>query len=672
MSDDVKMSFTGDDQLSPVINKINKSLDEFDKEAAKADKSGDAVSSAFKKIGTAAVAYIAVQKIGDALKYSVEQAFEAQKVDAKLEQTIKATGSAAGLTSTQLKDMASRLQSVTTFGDETIKSGQAMLLTFKNIGGNIFPRVTEAMLDMSEAMGQDVTSTAMQMGKALNDPIEGVSALSRVGVQFTDAQKDMIKQMVEMNDIASAQNIILKELESQFGGVARAVAETDAGQIQQLKNAFDDLAQAIGEKLVPVLMPAANGLKELLTIGSDAKAAKDLANKWGEVYETTVKIKQIEEEIAVFANAPALTSQAEERFADKIEELDNLKAKLIELQNVASGKPATGATPALIAAPKKKEKEGKKVNPEDVPYIEKYGMTKAAFDKEMRASDEAFLAEIVKNGNDAYKLNLDIAMKDAELQAQQHDLRLRFQEEWKNAQLTTQEIIINQMDATSDKISEISGIINQNVSNVSSFINQMISEEEERKKENVKTSKMTEKQKQEALLAIEEEARKKRYKIAIADWINQIMMSQANTALAVTKTMATMGYPVGIPFAIAAAATGAVSTTLIAASKPRYEQGGFIGGVSYTGDKVDARVNSGEAVLNVQQQREFMAIANGRSRNGGGNITVGETTVIINGNATDETVQALRNENMNQQERILEMLYDAKDRGMIDTTRLTI
>ena len=192
------------------------------------------------------------------------------------------------------------------------------------------------------------------------------------------------------------------------------------------------------------------------------------------------------------------------------------------------------------------------------------------------------------------------------------------------------------------------------------------------RKKNVENSKMSARQKAKELAKIDEDARKKRYEIALKDWRMNLIMSVVNTALAVTKTMATMGYPAGIPLAIAAGATGAISTGIIAGNKPEFAQGGFVPGVSYSGDKVDARVNSGEAVLNVQQQREFMALANGRTGASRGNITVGETTVIINGNATDETVQALRNENMNQQERILEMLYDAKDRGMIDTTRLTI
>jgi hypothetical protein len=201
-----------------------------------------------------------------------------------------------------------------------------------------------------------------------------------------------------------------------------------------------------------------------------------------------------------------------------------------------------------------------------------------------------------------------------------------------------------------------------------------LTKELEARKKNVQDSKMSAKQKEKELLKIDEEGRKAQYELALKTWKLDLLTATAKTGLSIAASAA-IGYPQAIPAVIAAAANGTVATGIMLANKPELAGGGFIPGTSYTGDRIDgggAMVNSGEAVLNVQQQREFMALANGRTGASRGNITVGETTVIINGNATDETVQALRNENMNQQERILEILYDAKDRGMIDTTRLTI
>jgi hypothetical protein len=79
---------------------------------------------------------------------------------------------------------------------------------------------------------------AIQLGKALNDPTQGVSALSRVGVSFTDVQKDMIKKLQESGDMMGAQRIILGELEKQFGGTAEAVGKTLPGALDRLDNAI--------------------------------------------------------------------------------------------------------------------------------------------------------------------------------------------------------------------------------------------------------------------------------------------------------------------------------------------------------------------------------------------------------------------------------------------------
>lgn len=178
-----------------------------------------------------------------------ESAMESQQAVAELEQVLVATGGAAGLTSQELQNMADELQGVTMFSDEAILAGQSMLLTFRNIGEDTFPRATEAMLDMGQMFGS-VDAAAVQLGKALNDPIAGISALQRIGVTFSEGQREQIENFMEMGDIAGAQNVILTELESQIGGVAEAMGETFAGQIEIAKNRLDSFREAIGGTVI--------------------------------------------------------------------------------------------------------------------------------------------------------------------------------------------------------------------------------------------------------------------------------------------------------------------------------------------------------------------------------------------------------------------------------------
>lgn len=171
---------------------------------------------------------------------------EQEAAVAQLEQRLKSTGGISGQSAKELTEYAGSLQKVTTFGDEAIISMQSLLLTFTNIRGGVFNEATEAILDMSVAMGQDLKSSALQLGKALNDPISGIEALSRVGVRFTDHQKDVIKSLVKTGNTAKAQKIILQELKTEFGGAARAARDTFGGALDGLKNAFGDLLEAKG------------------------------------------------------------------------------------------------------------------------------------------------------------------------------------------------------------------------------------------------------------------------------------------------------------------------------------------------------------------------------------------------------------------------------------------
>jgi hypothetical protein len=184
--------------------------------------------------------------IGAVFHKMVEEAEQAETATRKIEQVLRSTGGVAGITAREVDRVASSLSKLTGIDDDAIKGGQALLLTFKGIGKDVFPQATKAMLDMSAAMGQDMKSSAIQLGKALNDPAEGLSALHRVGVTFTAGQEAAIKAMQKAGDVAGAQKIILQELESEFGNMSLAARDTLAGAFQALQTSTDNLFEAFG------------------------------------------------------------------------------------------------------------------------------------------------------------------------------------------------------------------------------------------------------------------------------------------------------------------------------------------------------------------------------------------------------------------------------------------
>lgn len=195
---------------------------------------------------------------------SVQAFREQNKAIAQVEAGLKSTANQVGFTSKELQKMATDLQNKTLFGDEVIlKDATAQLLTFTNISGENFARTQQAALDLATRLDGDLKGASIQLGKALNDPVANLSALSRSGIQFSDEQKGLIKTLAETGRLAEAQTLILDELNKQYGGSAQAAAEADGG-FTQLANSFGDLQEIIGGLLVQYLQPIVNQLKTFI------------------------------------------------------------------------------------------------------------------------------------------------------------------------------------------------------------------------------------------------------------------------------------------------------------------------------------------------------------------------------------------------------------------------
>jgi hypothetical protein len=210
-----------------------------------ADRRAKEIDAAFAKagrnigIGLAAGFGIATTALGVYIK----NAAESERVQAQLTSRITDTSGAAQRSLAQLNTEAQKLMKASIFDDEAIGGAQAILLTFKKIQGVNFDKATAAVLDLSTAMGTDLNSAALQLGKALNDPIKGLAALGRAGIQFSADQTKTIKTMVDAGNVADAQRLILKELEGQMGTAAEAARDTLGGAVKALGNSFDNLME---------------------------------------------------------------------------------------------------------------------------------------------------------------------------------------------------------------------------------------------------------------------------------------------------------------------------------------------------------------------------------------------------------------------------------------------
>lgn len=260
MARKIEVQIVGDaDSLHRALSKAQGSTSKF----------GHVLGTGLKVAAVGAGA--ALVGLGAALKVGIDEFSNSQRVAAQTGAVLKSTGHAANVSAKHVADLATSLEHLSGQDDEVIKSGENVLLTFRNIrneagkNNDIFDQATKATLDLSVAMGEDLHSASLQVGKALNDPVKGLTALKRVGVQFTDAQTALIKKMVDTGHTAAAQKVILGELNKEFAGSAAAAGKTLPGQLDILKETFRDTAGQIVATFVPVLLRLAKFILPLVS-----------------------------------------------------------------------------------------------------------------------------------------------------------------------------------------------------------------------------------------------------------------------------------------------------------------------------------------------------------------------------------------------------------------------
>ena len=345
----IRFEATGDKELAKAFTsaanaqkKLERTTKKLNKAQKKVGKSSHIITTNFTRLTKAAgktrfglatarsqllvwtFAFNAVNKtLGASLR-----AFKEQQVSvAKLNQTLRSTSFSARLSSRELQGLAANLQRLTGIGDETIISMQGILLTFTKIKGDVFKDATEAIIDVSVAMGQDLKQSAIQVGKALNDPIIGVSALSRVGIQFTDTQKQLIKQFVKTNQVAKAQRVILDELNVQFGGTAANLDRTSFA-MNRVKAAFGDFLETGGGKLAPHMERVSNLLAdflELLNSTEESRAARAFAMLSKENQTLAIRLRVTEKELRGIAwqfGILSVEAQSKTGFINTLSQID--------------------------------------------------------------------------------------------------------------------------------------------------------------------------------------------------------------------------------------------------------------------------------------------------------------------------------------------------------------
>ena len=259
MTTRVEIQFVGADGLSSPVQGIIKSLDEVGNAAGNAGGKASAFSSVmsgvFMGVGMAAfnMASQVVSGLGSVFASAIKEATEEQDQLAQLRAGLVSTGGAAGVTMEMMTGLAASQAKVTKFSDDQTEAIEKIALTFTSVNKNVFPQSIRLAEDLATRFGLEGTQAMTLIGKAMDDPVKGLSALHRIGVSVTEQQKDQVAAFMKTGDVMGAQKVILDELTKEVGGSAVEAGKTLTGQMVILQHGLGDAAQPIGDALIPLL-----------------------------------------------------------------------------------------------------------------------------------------------------------------------------------------------------------------------------------------------------------------------------------------------------------------------------------------------------------------------------------------------------------------------------------
>lgn len=218
------------------------------------------------------------------LEQAGEAAATADARVANITESMGLMGDRAGEVTERVLKSGEALAKLTGIDPNVIKQGQATLNTFDKIAstadqvGGVFDRATVASADLASAGFGSVESASTMLGKALNDPLRGLTSLTRVGVTFTDEQRAQIEAMVEAGDVLSAQQQILAAVEQQVGGTAEATANAS----DKMNVAWQLAEEELGKKLLPLFEQFRDvGIEVAGWVGDNAELVLILAGALG-------------------------------------------------------------------------------------------------------------------------------------------------------------------------------------------------------------------------------------------------------------------------------------------------------------------------------------------------------------------------------------------------------
>lgn len=280
------------DGFSAPASRMQKRLRSLDLDTKKLKdglgKVGDGLRLGFKRsavIGAGAIGLLAVGVRG-----GLESLAELEVLNKKTAQALETTGRAAEMSVDDIRKLADQYEELTKVDDKVIQNAENILLSFDRITTKGFEPALAAALDLSEGLGRDLNASIRLVGRALNDPIKGLASLERIGVAFTEQEREKIKALAESGRLMRAQDIILQKLNTRFGGQAAAAADSYKGSLSDLDDALEDVRMSLAGPLIRPLTRVSRKLAEFARSKDIQRGLAGIGEAMAELFKPSVSV----------------------------------------------------------------------------------------------------------------------------------------------------------------------------------------------------------------------------------------------------------------------------------------------------------------------------------------------------------------------------------------------
>jgi hypothetical protein len=608
-------------------------------------------------------------------------AAEAQEVAINdLNTSLAQTGIYSAETSKDLQDFATELQRTTTYEDDLILKNAALIQSLAALDKDGLKRTTNAAIELSAALGKDLSTTSEVLAKAANG---NVTALQKMGIQFEEGRTK-----------AETFENILSSIESRFSGSAIAKVNTYAGAIAQSKNVFGELTEEVGNLIVknPVAIASIKAVSDIIKELTDNTNGQQnafmtlvgegivlLSNSLGflvAVGDATVRTFQFLYGVTQAITKPFLAlvtlvrsvSIGFEQAANEFEAFTSDMRKNLDAFGDTGDGVLAKTSEGLLRVGAAAESSLGSIGTSSTGAIEplnRVGGAVKQVSEETKAANESlkqFAIQLYKQSLDSEKAS-EATIENAKAKAEAEQLALKEQLDSKLISYYDYQLQRDAIDAEFDAVrieTEAARFEEENAKLQEARDKKLINDKElfisreqlaanfanTQAKRNLEAQKRDSQNKKEllqnekaygeaklqatsqifgALASIAALGGAKMFKI-----VKAFNLAEAITAgiLSVQKAAASAPPPFNAPAITAATITSVANVARIAATKaPSFQDGGIVPGSSFSGDRVSANVNSGEMILNRGQQRQLFNIANG---SGGGDGELKELLRVNN------------------------------------------